>query len=147
MEWQQVIGFYHVAKLKSFTRAAGATYGTQSALTQQIKSLEDELDCQLLERIGKPKINLTTFGERFFRFSELLLQEHERLIGGIGEYKGLNKGHLKVAAPFTTLCYLLPDVIKKYNNKFPGLDSLCSIARRGKWLNWSRAEMSILVCW
>ena len=57
MEWQQILGFYHVAKLKSFTRAAEATYRTQSALTQQIKSLEAELDCQLFERVGKRKIN------------------------------------------------------------------------------------------
>src|SRR5271157_2357405 len=122
MEWQQVLGFYHVAKLKSFTRAAEATYRTQSALSQQIKSLEEELDCQLLERIGKRKINLTPLGERFFRFSETLLQEHERLIGDIEEHKGLNKGRLKVAAPFTTLYHLLPDVIREYNRKFPWVE-------------------------
>jgi len=122
MEWQQVIGFYHVAKLKSFTRAAEATYRTQSALTQQIKSLEDELDCSLFERIGKRKINLTPLGERFFRFSETLLHEHERLIGDIEEHKGLNKGRLKLAAPFTTLYHLLPGVIKEYNRKFPWVE-------------------------
>jgi len=122
MEWQQVIGFYHVAKLKSFTRAAEATYRTQSALTQQIKSLEEELDCQLFERIGKRKINLTPLGERFLRFSESLLQEYERLIGDIGEHKGLKKGRLKVAAPFTTLYHLLPDVIRKYNREFPWVE-------------------------
>ena len=122
MEWQQVLGFYHVAKLKSFTRAAEATYRTQSALTQQIKSLEEELDCQLFERIGKRKINLTPPGERFFSFSESLLQEYERLIGDIGEQKGLKKGRLKVAAPFTTLYHLLPDVIKKYNREFPWVE-------------------------
>ncbi|MGO9611717.1 MAG: LysR substrate-binding domain-containing protein [Dissulfurispiraceae bacterium] len=122
MEWQQVLGFYHVAKLKSFTRAAEATFRTQSALTQQIKSLEEELDCQLFERIGKRKINLTPLGERFLRFSESLLQEYERLIVDIGQHKGLNKGRLKVAAPFTTLYHLLPDVIRKYNRQFPWVE-------------------------
>ncbi|MDH4233266.1 MAG: LysR family transcriptional regulator [Nitrospirota bacterium] len=63
MEWQQVIGYYHVAKLKSFTRAAEATYRTQSALTQQVKALEEELDCQLLERVGKRKICLLRLGK------------------------------------------------------------------------------------
>jgi len=122
MEWQQIKGFYHVAKLKSFTRAAEATYRTQSALTQQIKSLEEELDCQLLERIGKRKIILTPLGERFFSFSESLLQEYERLIGDISEHKGLKKGRLKVAAPFTTLYHLLPDIIKTYNKQFPWVE-------------------------
>jgi DNA-binding transcriptional LysR family regulator len=122
MEWQQILGFYHVAKLKSFTRAAEATYRTQSALTQQVKSLEAELDCQLFERVGKRKINLTPLGERFFSFAESLLQEYERLIGDIGEQKGLKKGRLKVAAPFTTLYHILPDVIRKYNHEFPWVE-------------------------
>jgi DNA-binding transcriptional LysR family regulator len=91
-------------------------------LTQQIKSLEEELDCQLFERIGKRKINLTPLGERFFSFSESLLQEYERLIGDIEEHKGLKKGRLKVAAPFTTLYHLLPDVIRKYNREFPWVE-------------------------
>jgi DNA-binding transcriptional LysR family regulator len=122
MEWQQVIGFYHVARLGSFTRAAEATYRTQSALTQQIKSIEEELGCMLFERIGKRKVNLTLPGERFFAFSESLLREHERMIGDLEEYKGHNKGRLKMAAPFTTLYHLLPDVIKQYNKKFPSVE-------------------------
>ncbi len=72
MEWQQIIGFYHVAKLKSFTRAAEATYRTQSALTQQVKALEAEFDCELIERIDKRKIKLTPMGEKFFKFSAQL---------------------------------------------------------------------------
>ena len=56
MEWQQLVGFYHVAQLGSFTRAAEATLRTQSALSQQIKALEEEFSCRLLERIGKRRI-------------------------------------------------------------------------------------------
>ena len=49
MEWQQLLGFYHVAKTGSFTRAAEATFRTQSALSQQVRALEEELDCPLLD--------------------------------------------------------------------------------------------------
>ncbi len=122
MEWQQIIGFYHVAKLKSFTRAAEATYRTQSALTQQVKSLEEELDCRLLERVGKRKIFLTPFGERFYSFAETLLHEHNRLLEDIAERKGLRKGRLRIAAPFTTLYHLLPGVIGKFNKQFPWVE-------------------------
>ncbi len=122
MEWRQIIGFLHVAKLKSFTRAAQATYRTQSALTQQVKSLEDEFDCQLFERIGKRKVILTALGERFFKFAESLLVEHEQLVADIEEYKGLKKGRLKIAAPFTTLYHLLPAAIIKYNKQFPWVE-------------------------
>jgi len=122
MEWQQVNAFYHLVKLGSFTRAAEATYRTQSALTQQIKSLERELDCELLERIGKRKIALTPMGERFFKFSETLLQEYDRLIVDVGEHKGLTKGRLRIAAPFTTLYHLLPEIVKQYTEQFPRVE-------------------------
>ncbi len=69
MEWQQILGFYHVAKLKSFTRAGEATYRTQSALTQQIKALEDELGCELLERIRK--LSLLPLGKDSLNFPNL----------------------------------------------------------------------------
>ena len=60
MELQQIIGFYYVAKLGSFTKAASATFRTQSAISQHIRYLEEELGCQLLERIGKRELRLTS---------------------------------------------------------------------------------------
>src|SRR5271169_6709163 len=122
MEWQQIIGFYHVAKLKSFTRAAEATFRTQSALTQQIKALEKEFDCQLFERIGKRKVILTSLGERFYIFVESLLFNYNQLREDISEHKGLKKGRLRIAAPFTTLYHLLPKVVRKYSRQFPGVE-------------------------
>ena len=77
MEWQQMLGFYHVARLGSFTKAGEATFRTQSALSQQIKALEEELGCRLLERIGKRKLRLTSPGERFFRFAQENLARYE----------------------------------------------------------------------
>ena len=122
MEWQQIVGFYHAARLRSFTKAGEATFRTQSALSQQIKLLEEELDCQLFERIGKRKLNLTLAGERFFKFSEMVLDQHERLKEELTEFKGACKGRLKVAAPFTTLYHLFPDKLRDYVGRFPGVE-------------------------
>lgn len=69
MEWQQIVGFYHVARLGSFTKAGEVTLRSQSALSQQIKALEDEFGCHLFERIGTRKLKLTPAGERFLEFS------------------------------------------------------------------------------
>lgn len=128
MEWQQIIGFYHAAKLKSFTRAAEATYRTQSALTQQIKALEEEFECQLLERIGKRKIILTPAGEKFYKFSESLLLDYKQIQEDMAELKGLKKGRLRIAAPFTTLYHLLPKTIEQYIIEFPWVE-LCLLDR------------------
>ena len=91
MEWQQIIGFYQVAKLGSFTKAGDATFRTQSALSQQVKALEKELDCQLFERIGKRKLRLTSAGERFFEFAEAILESYDCLREDLSELQGLKK--------------------------------------------------------
>ncbi|MGW8223551.1 MAG: LysR family transcriptional regulator [Syntrophobacteria bacterium] len=119
MEWQQIIGFYQVAKLGSFTKAGDATFRTQSALSQQIKALEQELDCHLFERIGKRKLRLTSAGERFFQFAEAILDNYDCLKEDLGELQGLQKGRLRIAAPFTTLYHLVPATLKEYINQFP----------------------------
>jgi DNA-binding transcriptional LysR family regulator len=122
MEWQQIIGFYYVAKLGSFTKAADATFRTQSALSQQVKNLEQELGCRLLERIGRRKLRLTSAGQRFFKFSETSLKQYESLAEELNELKGLQKGLLRIAAPFTTLYHLVPFALKNYIAQFPNVE-------------------------
>jgi DNA-binding transcriptional LysR family regulator len=122
MEWQQVIGFYQVAKLGSFTKAAAATFRTQSALSQQIKALERELDCHLFERIGKRKLRLTSAGERFLTFAESVLENYDSLVEDLNKLGGFHKGRLGIAAPFTTLYHLLPDVLQEYIKHFPQVE-------------------------
>ncbi|MEW6657060.1 MAG: LysR family transcriptional regulator [Thermodesulfobacteriota bacterium] len=119
MEWQQLVGFHQVAKLGSFTKAAEATFRTQSALSQQIKALEEEWGCPLLERIGKKKLRLTAAGERLLRFSEAILEKFEHLQEEINAIKGEQKGHLRLAAPFTTLYHLFRELLPAYIRRFP----------------------------
>jgi DNA-binding transcriptional LysR family regulator len=119
MEWQQILGFYHVARLGSFTRAAEATFRTQSALSQQVKALEKELDCLLFERVGKRKLQLTSAGDEFLKFSEAILENYDSLTQSLDALRGVQRGALKIAAPFTTLYHLFPQVIKAYVEQFP----------------------------
>jgi len=122
MEWQQIIGFYHVVKSQSFTKAAEATFRTQSALSQQIKALEKEFDCQLFERVGKGNLRLTAEGERFLSFAELALRGSEDLRENLEAIKGNKRGQLKIAAPFTTLYHLFPEVVRQYASQFPDVE-------------------------
>jgi len=80
------------------------------------------LGCLLFERIGKRKIRLTTAGERLFTFAEEIIQKYKYLIDDLNELKGLKKGHLKIAAPFTTLYHLLPIPLEKYIKQFPWVE-------------------------
>lgn len=122
MEWQHIIGFYHVARLGSFTKAGEVTLRTQSALSQQIKSLEDQLGCQLFERMGKRKVRLTPAGERFLKFAESVLQSYDGLKEDLTELQVVPRGTLKIAAPFTTFYHLFPGKLKKYLELFPQVE-------------------------
>ncbi len=119
MEWQQIVGFHQVARLGSFTKAAEATFRTQSALSQQVKALEEELGCQLIERIGKRKLRLTEAGERFFRFTQTVLNACAGLQEELQELAGTPAGDLRLAAPFTTLYHLFREVLRRYPKRFP----------------------------
>jgi DNA-binding transcriptional LysR family regulator len=119
MEWQQLIGFYHVAQLGSFTRAAEATLRTQSALSQQIKALEEEFSCQLLERTGKRRLQLTPAGEKMFSFVQSVLNAYENMQEELAAMQKLPHGRLQLAAPFTTLFHLLPTHLMEYRRQFP----------------------------
>jgi DNA-binding transcriptional LysR family regulator len=122
MEWQQLIGFYQVARLGSFTKAAAATFRSQSALSQQVKALEEEFNCLLLERLGKRRLRLTPAGEKLLEFSQALLAGFDTLKEELTELKGQNRGALRLAAPFTTLYHLLPAFFKAYRQQFPNVD-------------------------
>jgi DNA-binding transcriptional LysR family regulator len=122
MEWQQLLGFRQVARLGSFTRAADATFRTQPALSQQVKALEDELDCQLIERLGKRRLRLTLAGEKLLAFAEAMLAGFEGLKEELNDIKGLSRGRLRLAAPFTTLLHLLPESLQAYLRAFPQVE-------------------------
>ncbi|MDD3579996.1 MAG: LysR family transcriptional regulator [Desulfobacca sp.] len=122
MEWQQLVGFYQVVRSGSFTKAAELTLRTQSALSQQVKALETELDCQLLERIGKRRLRLTPAGEKLFKFSQALLDNYDHLVEELNELKGRPQGQIRLAAPFTTLYHLIPPHLQEYIKRFPEVE-------------------------
>ena len=75
-----------------------------------------------MERIGKRTVRITPAGEKLLKFSETLLAKFDSLKEELNEIKGLQKGRLLLAAPFTTLYHLLPEVVKSYTQQFPGVE-------------------------
>ena len=75
----QVRYFQAVVRHDSFTEAAAECHISQSAMSQQIKALEQELGVQLLERM-KRKFTLTPAGEYFYKKSLVLVADYDRLV-------------------------------------------------------------------
>ena len=73
MNTNQLKYFISVAENRSFSAAAEENYITQTAMTQQIKALEDDLVCQLINRSSRP-ISLTAAGNSFLSDAKLILR-------------------------------------------------------------------------
>lgn len=75
---KQMKYFQAVVRCKSFTEAAEECFISQSAISQQIQALENELGVKLLNRENR-KISLTPAGEHFYQKSLILIADYERL--------------------------------------------------------------------
>lgn len=75
---KQIKYFQAVVRCKSFTQAAEECYISQSAISQQIQALEQELGVKLLERKNR-KFSVTPAGEHFYKKSLVLTADFEKL--------------------------------------------------------------------
>lgn len=67
-----------VAEHRSFTLAAKEIHLTQSAVSHSIRSLEEQLECKLLDR-SRRQVRLTPDGSRFLRRCRRILEELEEI--------------------------------------------------------------------
>lgn len=112
--------FCDLVDLESFSLAAERNFITQSAVSQQIRSLEDKFKRRLLERIrGRREVKLTAAGEVFCREARNVLdaydQLHENLRGVVGKIGGT----VKVATVYSVGLHELPQRVREFMTKFP----------------------------
>ncbi|MFH1941711.1 MAG: LysR substrate-binding domain-containing protein [bacterium] len=118
MEFQQLRGFFYSVKLGNLTKAAEKMSVTQSAVSQQIKSLEDELGVKLFNRFG-PRKDLTSDGKLFFNLISPVIQEIDALKVTFEDLKGNQRGQLTIAATTFMIMNQLPNIIKKFTKIYP----------------------------
>ena len=73
---KQMKYFITIVDCHSFTEAAEQCFISQSAISQQIKSLEKELGIRLFER-NKRQFSLTPAGEYFYRHGKVILKKKQ----------------------------------------------------------------------
>lgn len=94
----RLAAFFETARLKSFTRAAARLHVSQSALSQRVHKLEEELGATLFVR-GTDGIRLTETGLRLLRYCQAKDQLDAELLRDLKEPAvGLLAGPLRVAA-------------------------------------------------
>ncbi len=119
MELRQLEYFAAVARHRHFTRAADALYVTQSALSQQVRRLEEELGLALLLRTSRG-VELTAAGEDLLARAESILAEVERARTNMDEHAGVSRGLVRVAAT-TGDAVRLPQALAEFHAEHPGV--------------------------
>lgn len=111
--------FCQVARLGSVSRAAGALYVSQPAITLQLQALERELGVKLFERTGR-RLTPTREGDALYALARPLVEGIDRLPAAFREQvRGLDAGELHVAAGSSTILYLLPTIVAAYRQAHP----------------------------
>lgn len=120
VEIQQLRGFYYSAKLKSFSKAADKLSVTQSAVSQQVRHLEEKLGVHLFNRYG-PRMELTLDGEIFLELISSIVQAMDTLQTNFDDLKGNTRGTLTFAATTMMIMDVLPLIVKKFRKRYPGV--------------------------
>lgn len=112
--------FCDLVDLESFSLAAERNFITQSAVSQQIRALEDKFKRRLLERIrGRREVKLTAAGEVFYREARHVLDAYDQLHESLRGVVGKIGGTVKVATVYSVGLHELPAKVREFMTKFP----------------------------
>lgn len=118
VDFDQLITFLEVARQGSFSRAGEKVFRSQSAVSAQIRQLEQEYGDRLLDRSGKT-VKLTPAGQIFYEYAERLKNLRDESLTAVADHSGTPRGTLRVGANEATCLYVLPEVFAEYCRRYP----------------------------
>jgi DNA-binding transcriptional LysR family regulator len=118
MQIESLKMFCDLAETESFTKAAQINEVTQSAVSQQISSLERLFKSLLIER-SKKKFRLTREGQVLYDYSKQIIQTYEALQSKLQEIKDIISGTIRVTTIYSIGLHDLPPYIKRFLKSYP----------------------------
>ncbi|WP_342602791.1 LysR family transcriptional regulator [Peribacillus sp. FSL E2-0159] len=110
--------FIKTIETGSFTKAAEELGYTQSAISQMVHSLEEELSTTLILRSRKG-ITLTPDGEEFLPYIRKIYNSHRELTEKHKEMEGLQSGLIRIGTFSSVTCHWIPGLIKDFKELYP----------------------------
>jgi len=118
MQIESLKVFCDLAETESFTKAAQINGVTQSAVSQQISSLERLFKSLLIER-SKKKFRLTREGQVLYDYSKQVIGTYDALQSKLQEIKDIISGTIRVATIYSIGLHDLPPYLKKFLKTYP----------------------------
>lgn len=110
--------FYHVAKTEQISKAAEILNVSQPAISQHIKTLEDQIGFKLFSR-SKKGVKLTQEAEEIFAYCKNIFAQVESINHTLQNISSLDTGTLRIGASDTICKYYLIDKLKTFEELYP----------------------------
>lgn len=118
---RQIQYFQAVVRNNSFSEAAEECHISQSAISQQIKALEQELGFSLLERQNR-KFVLTPAGEHFYKKSLILIADYEQMCSEAAKIARGDEAILKIGYLRSHNSPEVHQALEEFSEKYPRVD-------------------------
>ena len=106
----------------NLTTVAEALHTSQPGISKQIRLLEEELGLTLFVRDGRALKRLTPAGEEVAARALRMLREAQALKSLAKDLKQSDRGSLAIGTTHTQARYVLPQVIRKFRERYPDVD-------------------------
>ena len=135
--------FVAVADAGGVTRAAGMLHLTQSAVSMQIKRLEEMLGLPLFDR-GNRRITLTPSGEQLLGYARRILDLNDEAVGRLTE--DVFEGSVILGVPVDIVYPVIPKVMQQFNTAFPRMQiQLISSFTASLRSAFARGELDVML--
>lgn len=110
-----------IAASGSVTRAAGDLHRTQSAISHQLRAIEQRLGTPLFLRVGKRMV-VTAAGERVLAAARRVIEDIRTTEEEVRRLGARQAGVLRVCAQCNTGYHWLPPLVEVFRRRFPAVD-------------------------
>lgn len=137
--------FIVAAKYENFRKTSEKLFLTQPAITKHIKRLEEYLNIQLFERIGKT-ILLTSAGLNFLPYAREIVGKYEQGLADFESWKqGYNRKLIIATAP-QIASSVLPSILRSFMDENPDIEVLINVLKSyeiGEEISAGRADLGL----
>lgn len=120
MDIHQLKVFSSVFKNRSFSKASDELHLTQPTISDHVKTLEEELECKLFDRLGRTIIP-TKEAEALYGHAAEIIEKADLTKDVIGRFKKEISGELIVGASTIPGTYLMPSLMAAFQKTHPGV--------------------------
>src|SRR5207249_1943990 len=119
LDVDQLRTFLAIVETGSFTRAAEIVHKTQSAVSMQMKRLEERLDRPIFARDGRAS-KLTEDGERLLDYARRIIKLNVEALAAFDDAE--LTGRVRLGVPDDYADRYLPEIMARFSRAYPGVD-------------------------